>query len=184
MMPPEEFMVGREGVGRALPHARVEVVDEASGEIVPVGEAGRIQVRASSLFRGYHLETGTPSEVLLTADRGVLAADGSLMVLGRIDAIINTGGEKVDPAEVEAAIRATGLVRDVAVVGVPDAEWGEIVVAMIVGAPPGSEPEIAARAGARLSPPQRPKRWVHVAALPRTGAGKLDRRRLQALAEP
>jgi acyl-CoA synthetase (AMP-forming)/AMP-acid ligase II len=104
-------------------------------------------------------------------------------VLGRLDAIINTGGEKVDPAEVEAAIRETALVRDVAVIGVPDPEWGEMIVALIVGGEPGSETQIAALISVRLSPPKRPKRWVRVASLPRSEAGKIDRRQLRMLAE-
>jgi o-succinylbenzoate---CoA ligase len=184
LLMPEEFLAGRDGVGRTLPHAQVEVLDETTGRALPVGAAGQLQVRATSLFLGYHLDgLNAPKDSFLTADRGVLATDGSLTLLGRLDDVINTGGEKVDPAEVEAAIRATALVQDVAVFGMPDREWGEVVVALIAGALPGVEREIAQRISLRLAAPQRPKRWVHVPRIPRSAAGKMDRRELRAMAE-
>jgi O-succinylbenzoic acid--CoA ligase len=181
MLSPAEFLAGRTGVGRAMPHAEVAVVDEFSNEPVPADVPGRIRIRAGSLFRGYHREAVLATGTFLSADRGTLSSDGSLHVLGRLDAVINTGGEKVDPAAVEAAIRATALVRDVAVIGVPDAAWGEIVVAVIAGAADGVEKILAERLRAALPAPARPKRWVRVAALPRNGAGKLDRAALRAL---
>ncbi len=65
----------------------------------------------------------------MTGDVGVLDAEGRLQVAGRGDALIITGGEKVNPLEVEAALRESGLFADVVVLGVPDREWGESVVA-------------------------------------------------------
>jgi o-succinylbenzoate---CoA ligase len=180
-LPPAEFLTGVEAAGRALPHAQVEIVDEITGAPPPAGTPGRVRVRAASLFLGYWPEIGTPRESLLMDDRGVLAADGRLSILGRADALINTGGEKVDPLEVEAAIRATGLVADVAVVGVPDAEWGERVVAIVAGLARGED---ALRASLRpvLASYKVPKRFVSVPALPRNEAGKLNRTALRAMA--
>src|SRR5690606_17334906 len=130
-----------------LPHAQVELpADDAnpsrSGEHTRPGPGeGRICVRASSLFLGYWPEPARAAgEGFLTSDRGRMDAGGRLTVLGRIDALINSGGEKIDPATVEAAIRATGFVRDVAVCGVPDRDWGEAVVAIVSGARPEDEP--------------------------------------------
>ncbi|MGH8020478.1 MAG: AMP-binding enzyme, partial [Opitutaceae bacterium] len=144
---------------------------------------GRIRVRASSLFLGYWPEPArSVGGSFLTSDRGRLDASGRLVVLGRIDALINSGGEKIDPAVVEAAIRATGVVRDVAVCGVPDAEWGEAIVAFIAGARPEDESAMLAGLRARLSPPHAPKRFVHVREVPRTAVGKIDRRALTRLA--
>ena len=103
-------------------------------------------------------------------------------MLGRSDAMIITGAEKVNPADVEAAIRATGLVSDVAVLGVPDSEWGEAVVAVVVMRMSGTETRLASMVRGSLTPAQRPKRWLAVPALPRNDAGKLDRRALFELA--
>lgn len=178
---PTEFLAGRSDAGRALPHAAIEIVDDGQHIVLPVGTSGRIRVRAESLFLGFLPHAGTPRRELLTSDRGMLDARGHLTVLGRSDAVIITGGEKVDPAVIEAAIRATGLVGDVAVLGVPDPEWGEAVVAVIAGVVSGVETRLAATVRNHLAPAQRPKRWVSVAELPRTSAGKLNRKALLAL---
>jgi O-succinylbenzoic acid--CoA ligase len=111
----------------------------------------------------------------------VLDEGGRLTVLGRIDAIINTGGEKVDPHEVEAALRALGA-ADAAVLGVPDAHWGELVIAVIAGCTL-DDAALHARLRQTLAPHKVPKRFVRVDALPRSEAGKLDRRTLRTLAE-
>ncbi len=167
---PEAFLAGCDDAGAALPHAQLEVRD------------GRIVVRARSLFLGYEGDGPRTGEGFVTGDRGALDAAGRLTVLGRADALINTGGEKVDPAAVEAALRACEGVRDVAVVGVPDARWGEAVVAIVCGLAPAAEPAIRARLHATLAPHEVPKRLVFAEALPRTAAGKPDRARLTALA--
>lgn len=182
MLSPEEFLADAEGAGRALPHARIEIVDDATGSPLAPGGEGRIRVRARSLFCGYHPDVAGPAEAFLTGDRGVLAPDGRLTVLGRADAAIVTGGEKVAPSEVEAAIRATGLVADVAVLGVPDDEWGEVVVAMVAGAGASLETVLRERLRAALAPHKIPKRWVFLSALPRTEAGKVARAALLAAA--
>jgi O-succinylbenzoic acid--CoA ligase len=107
-----------------------------------------IQIEADSLFRGYYphqREAGPWS----TDDRGRWDEHGSLHVLGRRDATIISGGEKIAPEEVEAVLRSTGQFADVAVVGVPEPEWGEVVVACYrVGPTPV---DLAAAAGASPS---------------------------------
>lgn len=178
---PAEFLSGMGGVGAALPHAAVEIVDDA-GSVLPAGIEGRVRVRAGSLFHGYFPDASvTPVAVFDTSDRGVLDEGGRLTVLGRIDAIINTGGEKVDPHEVEAALRALGA-ADAAVLGVPDAHWGELVIAVIAGCTL-DDAALHARLRQTLAPHKVPKRFVRVDALPRSEAGKLDRRTLRTLAE-
>lgn len=180
-LPPAEFLAGGGGVGRALPHAALEVVDEAGAAPVPAGAPGRIRVRASSLFFGYWPADGARPEALVMDDRGMLDAAGALSVLGRTDALINSGGEKVDPGAVEAAIRSAGGVDDVAVVGVADGRWGEAVVAVVAG---GRGHEAALREHLRglLAPHEVPKRYVWVEALPRNAAGKLNRTVVRAIA--
>lgn len=164
---PEEFLAGARSSGAALPHARVDVTAD-----------GCVRVAGESVFRGYWPEWREARE-FTTEDLGRIDAAGHLHVLGRRDAAIITGGKKVHPEEVEAALRASGEFADVAVVGVPDAEWGEIVVACY---PAGGAAPDAARAGAALAPWQRPKRCVAIADWPRNAQGKIDRARLRAAA--
>lgn len=179
-MRPEAFLAGEAGVGSALPHAAVEIVDDA-GAPLPAGREGRVRVRAASLFFGYSPDPQpTQPGFYDTSDRGVLDAAGRLTVLGRIDAVINTGGEKVDPLEVEAALRELG-VADAAVLGVPDPRWGESVVAIVAGCTHDDD-TLHLRLRHALAAHKVPKRFVRVAALPRSEAGKLDRRALRALA--
>jgi o-succinylbenzoate---CoA ligase len=178
---PGEFLDGVGGVGAALPHAAVEIIDE-SGAVVAPDVEGRIRVRAGSLFHGYYPEANEePLASFDTHDRGVLDFAGRLTVLGRIDSIINTGGEKVDPLEVEAAIRALG-VGDVAVIGLPEAHWGEVVVALVVACPHDDD-VLHVLLRQTLAVHKVPKRFIRVASLPRSEAGKLDRRALREMAE-
>jgi len=164
--------------------------------------AGRIALAGPVLALGYaHRaapappEPGAPassrfttrdgSPLLLTSDRGRLGADGRLMVLGRLDDVIITGGIKVDPREVEAALAALPGVGEACVVGVPDAQWGSAVAAAVVPAPTegaGLDAE-ALRAAARAALPgaKAPKRVVVVPELPLRGPGKPDRRAVRDL---
>ena len=168
---PAEFLAGARSVGAPLPHAQLTLDRE-----------GRVQVAGESVFRGYWPEWREPAE-WVTEDLAHFDDAGHLNILGRCDAVIITGGKKVQPAEVEAALRATGEFDDVAVLGVPDSEWGEIVVACYSTA--GRPPDLAKveRAIARHLPSHlRPKRYVAVADWPRTAEGKLNRSRLARLA--
>src|SRR5690606_29790730 len=136
---------------------------------------GEIRIGGASLFRGYFPERREAEEDFATEDLGEFDARGHLHVLGRRDATIITGGEKVNPREVEEALRATGEFEDVAVIGVPDAEWGAVVVACYP-AGGGRTPNVQAveRAlGAKLAGFKRPKRYVAIAEWPRDERGKL-----------
>ncbi len=165
---PEEFLAGARGAGRPLPHARVTI-----------GSDGVISVDAASLFRGYHPEERLAGS-WTTGDLGRFDEAGRLHVLGRRDGLLITGGEKVDPAEVEAALQSTGEFADVVVVGVPDAEWGEEVVACYPqsGAAPDLK-RVDALLEGLLAPFKRPKRYVPVADWPRNEAGKVNRAALR-----
>jgi O-succinylbenzoic acid--CoA ligase len=98
---------------------------------------------------------------------------GHLHNLGRRDAVIITGGKKVHPGDVEARLRASGEFAEVAVIGVPDREWGEIVVALFPRRQNG-EPDLA-RAVAALAPHERPKRFVALEDWPENAQGKVSR---------
>lgn len=161
---PEEFAAGVRSSGTALPHAGVRVDAE-----------GSILIGGASLFRGYWPQWRESAE-WATGDLGQMDERGHLHVLGRRDAVIITGGKKVHPLAVEAALRGSGEFEDVVVLGVPDSEWGEAVVACY---PAAQRTPDATRAGAELAPWQRPKRFVAVAAWPRNAQGKVDRAALR-----
>jgi O-succinylbenzoic acid--CoA ligase len=158
---PADFLAGEQSSGQVLPHAQIQV---AAG--------GRITIRAQSLMLGYYPHCIDTDE-LVTDDLGAVDERGHLQILGRDSHKIITGGEKVWPPEVEAAIRATGLVEDVCVFGMPDPEWGERVVAIYVGAVAASV--IQTQMQQQLSKFKQPKTWVAVTNIPRNGQGKVDR---------
>jgi O-succinylbenzoic acid--CoA ligase len=162
------------------------------GVSVEVGAGGRIQIAGPVLFSGYRgrpdlTEQAMDGRWFVTSDVGELGESGRLTVLGRADGMINTGGEKVAADEVAAALEACPGVREAAVVGQPDAEWGELVTAIVVPADPASPPALAAlRAQLRGTLPDfaRPRALVLVAALPLLPSGKPDLRALRALGRP
>jgi acyl-CoA synthetase (AMP-forming)/AMP-acid ligase II len=149
-----------------------------------IGEPEVLRVRGPMLFDGY---AGAPAGAapdadgwFTTGDRGYVDAAGMLYVTGRAGARIISGGENVEPGIVEALIRNSGLVGDVGLVGVPDEDWGQRVVALVESDRTAAELEAWARA--HLEPAQRPRQWIRVDALPRNRTGKLRRDELLRLA--
>lgn len=114
-----------------------------------------------------------------SGDRGDVAADGSVKIAGRADRVIITGGEKVDPARVEQALLATGLVKEALVLGMADARWGEVVTACVVG--PASAETALRQACEALEPAARPRRYVFVPSMPTNASGKPDREAIARL---
>jgi len=172
---PQEFLAGRTGSGRALPHAQLQILDDADN-VLAANQVGSIAIAASSLA----LAVGDTAIAApwQTGDLGYLDAAGFLQVVGRAQTLIITGGEKVLPEEVEAAILATGRVQDCAVLGVPDADWGEQVVA-VVTSQQDPEPDLRPALQSQLSPYKIPKRWLVRSDLPRNDQGKLNRATLR-----
>ena len=164
--------------GEALAHAsRGAAGRPLEGvELRVAGDIGEILVRGPSVAAG----ALAPDGWLHTGDRGHLDADGLLWVDGRLDDTIVTGGENVAAAEVEAALALHPAVREVAVVGRPDSEWGQAVTAYVVvgeGAAP-TDAELVAHCRARLAPHKAPKSIHRLSRLPRTDSGKVARARL------
>ncbi len=168
---PEDFLAGDRSSGSALPHARVALDGE-----------GVVTITGESVFRGYFPGDDATRE-FVTEDLGRIDERGHLHVLGRRDAVIITGGKKVQPAEVEAALRASGEFSDVAVVGVLDPEWGQEVVACYPAAGKEPDPARVAAAVEGLSAFKRPKRFLAVADWSRNAQGKLNRAALLAAAQ-
>jgi O-succinylbenzoic acid--CoA ligase len=123
------------------------------------------------VFHGYYPKWNATRE-FQTEDNGQMDVHGHLQVLGRRDAVIISGGKKVQPAEIEAVLRASGEFSDVAVVGVADVEWGQVVVACY---PTGGPAPDLARAVIGLEGANKPKRFVAIPRWPRNAQGKIDR---------
>ncbi len=147
-----------------------------------------IEVRGASLMSGY---LPTPPESpfaasgwFRTGDLGRLDTEGRLHVLGRRDEVIVSGGENVHPLEVEAVLEQHPAITAACVFGLADEEWGEVVAAALVAPSPPSEDELLRYLAARLAPYKRPRRLAILPQLPRSVAGKVDRRRAAELAAP
>jgi O-succinylbenzoic acid--CoA ligase len=164
---PEEATSHRGSSGRALPGIEVETDAE-----------GRIRVRGANVAAASADSEGW----LQTGDLGRLDDDGFLWVQGRADDVIVSGGENVAPEPVEEFIKAQPGVTDAAVIGLPDPEWGQRVVAIVV-AGADAEPKAEALIEAcrrELAAPMVPKQVELAESLPRTGTGKVQRARLRA----
>lgn len=180
-----DFECGDRSSGRAMPHTRVEIIDTETGIEAPQGETGLVRITAESLFRGYFPETRASVASCLTEDLAFWDKSGGLNIVGRRDAMIITGGKKVMPVEVMEVLRASGVFNDVAVIGVPDAGWGQRVVACY---PAGSVQTIldmrrVESALHSLAKYKWPKAYVAIADWPRNAQGKLNLAALTAAAE-
>lgn len=146
---------------------------------------GEIQLRGPMLLSGY-LEPGGPSSGLdadgwlSTGDEGELDPSGNLRVRGRLDRLIVTGGENVDPLEVEAALLACGPIREAVVFGVEDPKWGQVVAAALVAEERFELDSLRDRLAATLAPHKRPRLVRLLDALPRSATGKTDRAAAEA----
>jgi O-succinylbenzoic acid--CoA ligase len=171
---PGEFLAGDRSCGTIMPHVRVDLLDEVSGEILPLLSTGRVRISGESGFRGYWPEAND-HQSLLTEDLGQIDAQGRLYLLGRRDAVIITGGEKVSPLEVEAVLRATDEFDDIAVIGLPDARWGDVVVACYPPRAAKLDTQKIMAALETLAPYKRPKLYLTISPWPRNDQGKLNR---------
>jgi len=179
--------------GYPVPTITTLVLDD-TGREVPPGEIGEISVQSRYLECGYWNDpeltrevfrpaTGSGGErIYRTGDLGRLLADGCLLCLGRKDSQVKIRGHRVEPAEVEAALRGHPAVRDVSVVGRTDSGSGDVrLVAYVVpwGAPPALT-ELRNTVGASLPQHMVPTSFVFMEALPTLPSGKVDHRALPA----
>lgn len=150
----------------------------AAGVELRIGDGGEIQVRSPLLADGYFRNPAATEAAFRngwyhSGDRGALDEDGYLYVTGRLKDIIRSGGETVSPTDVEQALAGCPGVADVAVVGIPDATWGEIVCAAVVaaeGVPAPTIEAIRAHCAGKLASYKHPRRLEFIDAIPRTAA--------------
>lgn len=156
-----------ETVGAPLPGVEITLLG-GDGRPAPTGAAGEIRVRSASLSTDMDTAAG-----FVSGDMGEFDAQGRLRILGRRDAMIIIAGDKVFPAEVEAALLSHPAVTEVAVAGRPDGRGGEVVTAWAATDAPVTEAELHAHCRARLPRARRPARIALVDRLPRTAVGKV-----------
>lgn len=168
-------------VGRPLPALEVTVRDELGREVEP-GAVGELWVRGEQVSGEYQGATGSVDDGWFrTRDSVHLDEEGYLFVHGRLDDVIVRGGENLSPGEIEAVLLEHDAVDEAAVVGIPDTEWGERVVAAVVTVPDRSvdEAELQEHVRRRLRSTKTPDRIAVVDQLPYNETGKLLRRTLR-----
>lgn len=174
-------------IGQALPGVQIRLADE-NGQIVPEGTPGEIQVKGPNVFSEYWGKLGE-TEKAFTADGWFFTGDiavlesGSYRILGRnsVD-IIKSGGYKISALEIEEVLRTHPMVKDCAVIGIPDDEWGEVVAAGIVS---GNEPlnveEIRNWLKGQMPAYKLPRQFMELEELPRNVLGKVTKNAIKDL---
>jgi fatty-acyl-CoA synthase len=171
-------------VGPPLPHTEVRIVDPVTLETVPLGAGGELWARGYFTMLEYFdrpdatAETLLPDGWLRTGDLATMDERGYCRIVGRLKDMIIRGGENLFPAEIEEVLYRHPAVAEVAVVGLPDEKWGEVVAAFIRPTDPADPPRVAelrAHLRAALSPQKTPTSWYTVDGFPLTGSGKIQK---------
>ena len=176
-------------VGPAIAGVTLRVVDDGGTQLA-TGEIGNLQVRGPNVFSGYwHMPEKTAEDFTAdgffnTGDKALIDADGYVSIVGRSKDMVICGGLNVYPKEVERVIDGIAGVRESAVIGVPHADFGEVVVAVIVadetaGAEIPTAGQVIAQCKTQLANFKVPKRVERVAALPRNAMGKVQKNLLR-----
>lgn len=188
---PEMCREKQGSVGLAHFFTSVRITDPETGGVAPRGTVGEIEVRGPNVFLGYH---GLPEATAAaftddgwfrSGDLGYLDADGYLFISDRLKDMIISGGENIYPAEIEDHLNSIAGVTGAAVIGVPDAQWGEVPWAVLTireGTDPNTVSTEAVRGAldGRLARYKLPKNVVVVDELPRTASGKIRKADLRA----
>ncbi len=175
-LPPANRRPG--SVGRGV-DVRISIMDKQGRHLAP-GERGEVVIQGPNVIRGYenNPEANAASFVdgwFRTGDRGYLDADGYLWLVARIKELINRGGEKISPREIDEVLLAHPSVAEAVTFGVPHATWGEEVAAAVILRDAVTEAELLTYCGEHLADYKRPKR-IHITdTIPRTATGKIQR---------
>jgi acyl-CoA synthetase (AMP-forming)/AMP-acid ligase II len=180
-LPPAARKPGSVGPG---PGVRITIRDEA-GNPLPSGQAGEVCIMGPNVIREYENNPEATAksffgEWFRTGDQGILDADGYLVLTGRLKELINRGGEKIAPREIDEVLLAHPGVAEAVCFGVPHPAWGEEVAAAVVLKGEATEAEIAAHCRERLAEFKCPKKIHIVETIPRTATGKIQRMNVAA----
>jgi O-succinylbenzoic acid--CoA ligase len=179
---PNDFLNGKVNSGKILPHAQVKICNQ-QGQMLQANQIGNITIKALSLCLGYYPNMWSNQKYLQVDDIGFLDEQGYLNIVGRNSDKIITGGENIYPIEIESAIRATQMVADVCVIGIPDKQWGQALTAIYI--PKNADTsvdKIKTILSLQLSRFKIPKHWISIDNLPRNAQGKVNRQELQQIA--
>jgi acyl-CoA synthetase (AMP-forming)/AMP-acid ligase II len=159
-------------------------MDEA-GTLLPVASRGEVVIKGPNVTRGYHnnAEANTSaftSGWFRTGDQGVLDDGGYLTLVGRLKELINRGGEKISPREIDEALLTHPAVAEAVCFGIPDSKYGEEVAAAVVLRGEAGEADLVAHCRERLAAFKVPKTIYLVTQIPRTATGKIQRRAVAA----
>jgi acyl-CoA synthetase (AMP-forming)/AMP-acid ligase II len=176
-LPPAERLPGSVGRGTDV---QVSIMD-ADGNHLPLGTRGEVVIKGPNVVRGYenNPEANATSFVdgwFRTGDQGVLDENGYLTLTGRLKEMINRGGEKISPREIDEVLLAHPKVAEAVAFGVPHTAWGEEVAAAVTLKADATEAELLAYCKERLADFKRPKQIHITTAIPRTATGKIQRR--------
>jgi malonyl-CoA/methylmalonyl-CoA synthetase len=174
-------------VGLPLPGVKVRVVDSETGQILPAAEIGDVQLRGPNIFKGYWRQPEKTNESFSadgwfkTGDLGYLEADGYLTLRGRSKDLIISGGLNIYPPEVERVLMEHPAIDTCAVIGCPDPEWGERVIAVVVldKTESVSSEELIRFCREKLAPYKSPKSVVFREDLPHNAMGKVQKAELR-----
>ena len=186
-LPPQRRKLG--SVGCPTAHSEVSLVDDV-GHPVKQGDQGEVVVRGANVFDGYERNPAANEEAFFgdwyrTGDVGVFDEDGYLRLVGRIKEMINRGGQKISPIDVDAALVAHPEIADAAAFAVPHPMLGEVVAAAVVLVPNSqlSDRDITAFLRDRIEPMKLPRTFVFVEQIPRGPSGKARRSEMVKLFE-
>ena len=189
ILEPSDLPEHHGSVGRPVPGVEQQIVD-ADGRPLPTGTAGQLMLAGPSRMSRYWAAPDRTREALrgrwlMTGDVGSLTDDGHLQLLGRASEVINRGGEKISPLQVEAAISLDPSVADVAVLGTPHPIFGERVVAFVTLRDSAGldEPAVRTALHESIADYAIPERFFVLDELPRNAAGKIDRDELRSHAD-
>ena len=172
-------------IGQPISQTEVSIQTVDTHEILPIGEVGEICARGPSVMLEYYSNSDATAKTidkdkwLHTGDLGRIDKRGYVTITGRVKEMIIRGGENHFPAEIENVLRRHDTISDVAVVGIPDEKWGEVIAAFIKfhDNKPSSE-DLKQFARQEMSPQKTPSIWVAVDDFPLTGSGKVQKFKL------
>jgi len=170
-----------ETAGQPLPHTEVSIRDPETNSIVPLGAVGEICARSYAVMIGYNDNPDATAAAidadgwLHTGDLGTIDAQGFIRITGRVKDMIIRGGENHFPAEIEAVLIEHEDIDQVAVVGLPDEKWGEIIAAFFLSSEPPDVAALKIHCRNHLSAQKTPTVWVRVPEFPLTGSGKVQK---------
>ena len=170
-------------IGQPIPHTELAICDPADDVILPIGAVGEIRVRGYAVMLGYNDDPEATAKTvdaagwLHTGDLGTIDHRGFVRITGRVKDMIIRGGENLFPAEIENVLLEHPQVAEVAVVGVPDAKYGEAVAAFVrTAAGTIFDPAaLKAHCRAQIAAQKTPSHWIEVSEWPLTGSGKIQK---------